>query len=142
MEATFFSATDDPLKDLSKSSATLYSRTPVWIGDLKVPAGLLRLVPSQTSEGWKLTILQLAGEWSQDKLSSRTLGAVPLKATAVDRYPSGEMVLELFPSSRECSTPMWVTRELHMIYKDLDMYVCLRPDQVFPTLDVQASLTH
>src|ERR1700733_13283902 len=43
--------TSDTTKDLHHSAATFYSRTPVWMGTLRLPAGMYELMPAQSPAG-------------------------------------------------------------------------------------------
>ena len=73
--------TSDTLKDLHRSAATFYSRTPVWMGTLRLPAGMYELMPIKSSDGWKLAVAKQHGEY---------LGSVGMKTAASDD-PAGDI---------------------------------------------------
>jgi hypothetical protein len=116
-------ATSDTTKDLHHSAATFYSRTPVWMESLRVPAGMYDLMPTRSPDGWKLAVAKQHGEY---------LGSVEMK-TAASNDPAGKnLVIWTKHESDGCPGPSldFNVRELHFIYGSTNLFVCLRPDQV------------
>lgn len=115
--------TSDTTKDLHRSAATFYSRTPVSMESLRVPAGMYELMPTRSPDGWKLTVAKQDGE---------SLGSVEMK-TAASNDPAGKsLVIWTKHGSDGCPGPSldFNVRELHFIYGSTNLFVCLRPDQL------------
>ena len=115
--------TSDTAKDLHRSAATFYSRTPVWMGTLSLPAGMYELMPAQSPDGWKLDVATEHGD---------SLGSVKME-TAASNDPAGKnLVISTKPWGDGCPDPSpdFNVRELHFSYGSTDLFVCLRPDQV------------
>jgi hypothetical protein len=129
----FLDGTSDGAKDSHRIAATFYSRTAQWMESLRVPAGMYKLIPSKSPDGWSLAVAKQDGEWSDAKPPQQYLGTVQMKASASDN-PTGEHNLGI-------STRRWAegcpgpsvdrnVRELHFMYGSTDLFVCIRPDQV------------
>ena len=115
--------TSDATKELHRSVATFYSRTPVWMGSLRVSAGMYELMPTKSSDGWKLAVAKQRGEY---------LGTVEMKAAASDDPMERNLVISTKHWGEGCPgpSPDFNVRELHFSYGSTDLFVCLRPDQV------------
>lgn len=115
--------TSDIAKDLHRSAATFYSRTPVWMETLRLPAGMYELMPTSTQAGWKLAVAKQHGEY---------LGSVEMKTAASDDPAGKNLVISTKYGSDACPgpSPDSNVRELHFSYGSTDLFVCLRPDQV------------
>jgi hypothetical protein len=110
-------------KDLHRSAATFYSRTPVWMGTLRLPAGMYELMPAQSPDGWKLDVATEHGDY---------LGSVRME-TAASANPTGKnLVISTKHWGEGCPgpSPDFNVRELHFSCGSTDLFVCLRPDQV------------
>ena len=81
--------TPDAAKDAQQAAATFYSRTAVWMGSLRVPAGMYRLIPSKSPDGWSLAVARQDGEWNDAKTAQQYLGSVAMKRSASDN-PTGQ----------------------------------------------------
>jgi hypothetical protein len=115
--------TSDTTKGLRRSAATFHSRTPVWMGRLRMPAGMYELMPTESPDGWKLAVAKQHGEY---------LGSVAMK-TATSGDPAGKnLVISTKHWAEGCPgpSPDFNVRELHFIYGSTDLLVCIRPDQV------------
>jgi hypothetical protein len=119
-------------KDLHPSAATLYSRTPVWMGTLRLPAGMYELMPAQSPDGWKLDVAKQHGE---------SLGSVAMKTASSDNPAGKNLVISTNPWSEGCTgpSPDFNIRELHFSYGSTNLFVCLRPDQVSMSQEVNVS---
>ena len=124
--------TPDTAKNLHRSAATFYSRTPVWMGNLRLPAGMYELMPSKSADGWKLALARQDGNWSDAKDQRQYLGSVKMKAAASDEPAGKNLVISTKPWGEGCPGPSldFNVRELHFMYGSTDLFVCLRPDQV------------
>jgi hypothetical protein len=115
--------TSDATKELHRSVATFYSRTPVWMGSLRVSAGMYELMPIKSSDGWKLAVAKQRGEY---------LGTVEMKAAASGDPMGKNLVISTKHWGEGCPgpSPDFNVRELHFSYGSTDLFVCFRPDQV------------
>ena len=115
--------TSDTTQDLHRSAATFYSRTPMWMGTLRLPAGLYELMPTKSADGWKLAVAKQHGEY---------LGSVEMKTAASDDPAGKNLVISTNHWSERCTgpSPNFNVRELHFSYGGTNLFVCLRPDQV------------
>lgn len=110
--------------------ATFYSRTPVHIGDLRIPAGMYRLTISRHADEWKMTVAPDSGQ---------PLGTVPLKATGHPVSSANtDSVIQVLHSGNHCAHPS-STRELIFSYDGVDLYACLRPEPIPPAQDNAAA---
>jgi hypothetical protein len=129
--AGFSSATrygSDPLgesSDAEQAAATFYSRTAVWMENLRMPAGMYKLIPSKSPDGWSLGVAKQDGEWNDAKPTQQFLGSVPMKGSASDST-TGKRNLVI--STRR--SPDSNVRELHFMYGSTDLFVRIRPNQV------------
>ena len=117
--------TSDAAKDSQRAAATFYSRTAVWMGSIRVPAGMYKLIPSKSPDGWSLAVAKQDGEWNDARPTQQYLGSVQMKGSASDNT-TGKHNLVI-------STRRWPdsnVRELHFMYGSTDLFVCIRPDQV------------
>jgi hypothetical protein len=115
--------TSDATKELHRSVATFYSRTPVWMGMLRLPAGMYELMPAQSPDGWKLDVATEHGDYL------RSVGM----ETAASANPTGKnLVISTKHWGEGCPAPPpdFSVRELDFSYGSTDLFVCLRPDQV------------
>ncbi len=143
--ADFLARTNEPptseaSSNSHRSTAILYTRTPAWIGGVRVPAGLLKLSPSHSSEGWTVIISKQSGEWDDDE-QPQILGTVPMKSISTGTAGHG-VGFNISKMNQHCSGAdgMGNVRELHILSGDLDLMVCVRPDQAPPTPGAEAIL--
>jgi hypothetical protein len=115
--------TSGTTKDLHRSAATFYSRTPVWMGRLRMPAGMYELMPTRSPDGWKLAVATQHGEY---------LGSIEMKTAASDDPAGKNLVISIKPWSEGCPgpSPDFNVRELHFMYGSTDLFECVRPYQV------------
>jgi hypothetical protein len=127
-----FDESSDSSKNAQRNAVTFYSRTPVWMGSLRVPAGMYKLTPSKSPDGWRLAVAKLDGEWNDAKAPQQNLGTVELKDSAPD-IEIGKDYLEIwagnFAKGCERRSTDWNGRELHFIIGSTDLLVCIRPEQ-------------
>jgi len=124
--------TSEITKDLHHSAATFYSRTPVWMGTLRLPAGMYELMPAQSPDGWKLAVAKQGGGY---------LGSVEMKTAASDDPAGKNLVISTKPWGDGCAgpSPDFNVRELHFSYGRTNLFVCLRPDQAPVSQEVNVS---
>jgi hypothetical protein len=124
--------TSDTAKHLHRRAATFYSRTPVWMGTLRLPAGMHELTPAQSPDGWKLDVATEHGDY---------LGSVEMKTASSDDPAGKNLVISTTPWSEGCTgpSPDFNVRELHFSYGSTNLFVCLRPDQVPASQEVNVS---
>ena len=113
--------TSDTTKELHRSVAMFYSRTPVRMGSLRVPAGMYELIPAKSQDGWKLAVAKQQGEY---------VGSVEME-TASDNPTGKSLVISTKHWGERCPAPPpdFNTRELDFSYGSTELFVCLRPDQ-------------
>jgi hypothetical protein len=117
-----FEGNSDPAKDLV--AATFYTRTTLWMENLRVPPGMYKLIPSRSPHGWSLSVAR------QDV--PPYLGTVEMKGSVPDRLETSNLVTSTTPSAEGCPGPStnFDLRELHFIYGSADLFVCIRPEEV------------
>jgi hypothetical protein len=126
--------TSDPAKDSQQAAATFYSRTAVWMGNLRLPAGMYKLIPSKSPGGWGLAVAKQDGEWNDAKSTQQYLGIAQMKGSSSDSPTTGTDNLGI--STRRWAqgcpgpSPDHNVRELHFSYGSTDLFMCIRPDQV------------
>jgi hypothetical protein len=101
--------------------------------NLRVPAGMYKLIPSKSADGWSLAVAKQDGEWSDDKAPQQYLGSVAMKGSASDNATGKHnLVISTRPCAEGCPGPSvnFEVRELHFMYGSSDLFVCIRPDQV------------
>ncbi len=133
-EREFLDVTSDAAPDLHRIPAVFYSRTPVWIGNLRVPAGIYELMPSKSPEGWQLTVVRQDEESNDAKHPGAYLGSIEMK-NAESKYPTEkDLLIWINTWSDGCPGPSLDVnaRELHFMSGSTDLFVCVRPDQVPP----------
>jgi len=133
--AGFISTTGDGrelLNGTSGAGVTFYSRTPVWMGGLKVPAGMYKLVPSRSSHGWTLSVAGQDGAWNDPQGVKPSLGSVAMKTATRDSASGKNLVISIKFWADGCPGPAMdaAVRELHFGSGSTDVFVCLKPDQV------------
>jgi hypothetical protein len=110
--------------------ATLYSRTPVHIGGLRIPAGMYRLTISHQADEWKMTVTPEGGQ---------AIGTVPLKATGHQVSSANEdSVIQVHHSGNRCARPS-NTGELIFSYNGVELVACLQPEPIEPVQDSAAA---
>lgn len=110
--------------------ATLYSRTPLHIGDMRIPSGFSHLSFSQTDRGWQMTI---APEKEKATIAVQLLSdSRQLSATG------SELAVGVHYASPRCPDLLNM-RELVFTYAGTDLYVCMRPDHIPPMSDESAA---
>ena len=124
--------TTDTAKDLHRSAATFYSITPVWMGMLRLPAGMYELMPAQSPDGWKLAVAKQGGEY---------VGSVKMKTAASDDPAGKNLVISTKYGSDACPGPStdFNVRELHFSYGSTNLFVCLRLDQALANQEENVS---
>lgn len=130
----------DSAKDTQRNAVTFYSRTAVWMGSLRVPAGMYKLIPSKSPDGWSLAVARLDGEWNDAKAPQQYLGTVEMKDLASgnpmgkDHLEMGKDYLEIwagnFATGCEGRPTDFNGRELHFILGSTDLLLCIRPEQL------------
>lgn len=134
-----FDGASDSAKDSPPNAATFYSRTALWMGSLRVPAGIYKLIPSKSSEGWSLAVARLDGEWNDAKAPQQYLGTVEMKSLAPDNrmltdslyHELGKDNLEIWAAAGcEGRSTDFNSRALHFILGSTELWVCIRPEQV------------
>lgn len=111
--------------------ATLYSRTPLHIGNTSIPAGFSQLTLSHIGQAWQLAILP-----EKEKVA-RTVQLVSdtrqLSATGK------ELAIGIHYNGPRCSDPANM-RELVFTYAGTDLYVCMLPDHIAPMPNETAAM--
>jgi hypothetical protein len=114
---------------------TLYSRTPLHVGALRLAAGLYRLEPSHTSDGWMLTVVSEPEDSTAP--AQQPLGTITLKAdTRFVSDVSGSLGITLHDNPPRCDHH---ARELAFTYNATDLYTCLLPEPVPPAQENAAN---
>jgi hypothetical protein len=128
----FFDGDSDGAKDQHLIAATFYSRTPLWMENLLVPAGIYKLIASKSPDGWSLAVAKLDGEWNDAKPSLQYLGSLLMKGSASDNPTADNLGISTKPWAEGCPGPSsdFSVRELHFQDGSWDLFVCIRPDQV------------
>jgi hypothetical protein len=124
--------TSDALKDSQHAAVTFYSTNSVWMESLRLPAGMYKLIPSKSPDGWRLAVAKQDGEWNDARNSQQYLGSVELKSVASDIPPGkSNLGISLGDGVARCPGPsVWrAVKELHFTYGNTDLFVCFRPDQ-------------
>ena len=70
----------------SLHAVAFYSASSVWMEDLRLPAGMYQLIPSKSTDGWKLAVARQNGESSDAKAPQQYLGSVVMKDAPRGRY--------------------------------------------------------
>jgi hypothetical protein len=113
-------------------AATFYSRTPVWIGNLRLLAGMYDLTPAKSEDGWELFVSRQEGESVAG--AKQSVGKIVMNAVEPNSNATGRASLAITTSAwaERCPGPAldWSLRELHFIYGNTDLFVCVRPDQI------------
>ena len=122
----------DAAKGSQQAAATFYSRTAVWMERLRVPAGMYKLIPSKSPDGWSLAVDKQDGEWNEAKPTQQYLGSVQMKGSSSDRPTGHNLGISTRRWAVGCPgpSPDRNVRELHFLYGSTDLFVCVRPDQV------------
>ena len=126
------SGTSAAAKDSQEAAVTFYSRTAVWMENLRVPAGMYKLIPSKSPDGWSLAVTKQDGEWNDTKSAQQYLGSVQMKGSASDNSTGDNLAISTRRWAEGCPGPSLDrnVRELHFEYGKTDLFVCVRPDQV------------
>jgi hypothetical protein len=126
----FLAGAADSAQDSQHNAATFFTAAELWMESLRVPAGMYKLIPSKSPDGWSLAVAKQDGEWSDATLTQQYLGSVPLKGLASDN-PTGNHNLAIETSlwAEGCGgpSPNFDVRELHFVYGSSDLFVCIRP---------------
>jgi hypothetical protein len=132
----------DSAEGSRRNAATFYSRTAVWVENLRVPAGMYILIPSKSPDGWSLTVAKRDRDWSEAEPKPQYLGSVKMKSAAADN-PTGKpnLLVSTSPWAEGCPGPApdFNVRELHFVYGSTDLFVCIRPDQVLQNQEANIS---
>jgi len=123
--------------DAHQKGAVFYSRTAVWIGNLRIPGGMYSLLPSESLTVWTLAPTEQGEATAEKANAEQTLYTIPMRSdfTTTDfRNPwrSKNLAVLIQPFSDRCPGPSkdFSVRELHFFYRDNDLFVCIRPDPV------------
>jgi len=123
--------------DAHQEGAVFYSRTAVWIGNLRIPAGMYSLLPSKSLTVWTLAPTKQGEAAAERPNPEQTLYTIPMRSdlTTTDfrnpwRAKNLAVLIQLV--SDRCPGPSkdLSVRELHFMYRENDLFVCIRPDQV------------
>lgn len=119
----FFAGNSDAGKDLV--AATFYTRTTLWMENLRVPPGIYKLIPSRSPAGWSLSVARQDGEPTPPYL-----GTVEMKGSVPDSLGTSHLLISTMPWAEGCSgpSPNFDVRELHFRYGSADLFVCIRPE--------------
>jgi hypothetical protein len=129
----FLNGASDVAEKSQRNAATFYTVTAVWMESLRVPAGMYKLIPSKTPDGWSLAVAKQDGEWSDAKPVQQYLGSVLMKGSASDDLVGKHnLAISTSPWAEGCGglSPDFNFRELHLQYGSTDLFVCIRPEQV------------
>jgi hypothetical protein len=110
--------------------------------DLKLPAGMYKLIPSKSADGWKLAVAKQNEESSDAEHAQRYLGSVAMKAAPRDATSEQTNLGILVRSGGEGCTgpsPRRDIGELHFTYGSTDVFVCLRPNQILENQEAEIS---
>jgi hypothetical protein len=124
--------TTDALKGSQHAAVTFYSTNSVWMESLRLPAGMYKLIPSKSPDGWRLAVAKQDGEWNDARNSQQYLGSVELKSVASDIPPGkSNLAISLGDGVERCPSPSVrrAVKELHFTYGNTDLFVCFRSDQ-------------
>jgi len=115
----------NPAKDLV--AATFYTRTTLWMENLRVPAGMYKLIPSRSPDGWSLSVARQDGG-----PTPQYLGTVEMKGSVPESLGTSNLVTPTIRWAEGCPgpSPNFDVRELHFEYGSADLFVCIRPEQV------------
>ena len=120
LAAGFKAVSNDPAYSVpgAGGAVTLFTRTAVWIGGLRVPAGFYSLRPLSSSEGWKLLVFvhDAKGEDAQQSLGSVNLD------TTVGGFAENMLRVEFSPD-----LPSPPSEQLHFIWPTLNAFVHISP---------------
>jgi hypothetical protein len=122
----------EALKDSQRAAVTFYSTNSVWIESLRLPAGMYKLVPSNSPDGWRLAVARQDGEWNDARSTQQYLGSVELHSVASQTSAGkSNLAISLGDGVQRCPTPtVWrAVKELHFTYGNTDLFVCFRQDQ-------------
>ena len=136
-----FGGTPDAAKDSQQATVTFYSRTAVWMGRLRVPAGMYNLIPSKSLDGWSLGVAKQDGEWNDAKPAQQYLGSVELKVASDNPPEKRNLAISLSPEAERCPrlSVQRGVKELHFTYGGTDLFVCFGPDEVLQKKEANMS---
>jgi Protein of unknown function (DUF2911) len=117
--------------DVNYGAATLYTRTAIWIGDVRVPAGIYSVHVSESPEELKLDINKQTGEWNPGDDAPPYLGSAEMKRAPIRGLPVPWLRLEFWPTVWDgpVSPAVAHVQDLHFIWGDTNLYVRIRPDE-------------
>jgi Protein of unknown function (DUF2911) len=122
----------DTVKDSQHAAVTFYTTNSVWMEGLQLPAGMYKLIPSRSSDGWRLVVAKKGGEWSDVRHTQQYLGSVELSRAASDHPPGkNNLTISLGPGVERCpsASVQRDVKEVHFTYASTDLFVCFRSDQ-------------
>ena len=120
------------MKGSQHAAVTFYSTNSVWMESLRLPAGMYKLIPSKSPDGWRLAVAKQDGEWNDARYKQQYLGSIELKRVASDTPPEkSNLAISLGPGAERCPTPSVRrdVKELHFTFGSTDLFVCFRPDR-------------
>lgn len=124
--------TSDVVKDPGHAAVTFYSTNPVWMESLRLSAGMYKLIPYNSPDGWKLAVAKQDGEWNDAGYTQQYLGSIELKSMRSDDPPKkSNLAISLGPGVERCLSPSVRpdVKELHFTYGNTDLFVCFRTNQ-------------
>jgi len=120
----------DGAREPVRVAVTFYNQNAGWIGNLRLPAGMYKLTPLHTLDGWQLAIATQLGKSGGDAQPEQAIGSVALK-TGVPVNPGGTgLAVSIKPLSEGCagSSHSFDFRELHFSDGVTDLFVCVRSE--------------
>ena len=123
--------TSDALKDSQRAAAIFYSTNSVWMESLRLPAGMYKLIPSNSPDGWRLAVAKQDGEWNDTRNTQQYLGSVELHSVASETPPGKSNLAISLGDGQRCPSPSVrrAVKELHFTYGNTDLFVCFRRDE-------------
>jgi hypothetical protein len=121
LAAGFKAASDDPAYTVAGAggAVTLFTRTAVWIGGLRVPAGFYSLRPQSSSEGWKLLVFNHDATREDGQ---QPLGWVNLDTT-VGGFVENRLRVYFYPDIPSGTQ----SEQLHFIWPTANVFVHISP---------------
>ena len=104
--------------------AVLFTKKPIWIGDLLLPAGMYNLQISRSPEESTLNVSKQNGD------AGSYLGSVKMKSAPVEGMPVPWLSIQAWPTVRDGPTPLSeaLVNEMHFTWGDTNLFVRIRPD--------------
>jgi hypothetical protein len=123
-------------------AVTFYSASSVWMENLRLPAGMYKLIPSKSADGWKLAVAKQIGESSDAEHVEQYLGSVAMKDEPRNAASEqSNLGISVDGGGEGCpgQFPRRDIGELHFTYGSADLFVCLRPNQVLQNQEAESN---